>query len=379
MPAPPIDDQRLLEVYRKVLAKHGLAPGINAVDIGFLYDGPRRTEQVGVRVHMGAVPPALWARSVRALPREIDGVPIVIVPATYRLHECVDPLTLHADGRRTDAVDPVRPGVSVSHKQVLEGTVGLIVYDAASGAPCVLSNKHILAGDAGKEGDVVVQPGAARAIPPNPFRIGTLLRTLSDEYGDAAVAKLNGKRSFHPAQWDTGVVITAARMPALGEVLVKSGVRTGVTCGRVDGVGRYFLRARESNQVVAVMDGFRIVATEDGNPHNREISGPGDSGSVWYGVDDHQGVGLHVAGETAPEPTQEHGIACYLPCVLDRLEVTLTPPQRLAPPEMEFLRVDTYAVAEAPAPEDSATLLLAESVARLARLLEHLLDQDRKG
>ena len=49
----------------------------------------------------------------------------------------------------------------------------------------------------------------------------------------------------------------------------------------------------------------------------------GDSGAVWLDPDTGEAVGLHVGGESF-----EYALACFLPRVLDELEVSATPTER---------------------------------------------------
>jgi len=371
MSEPSIDDPKLLASYRTALAEFGGNKEVTGVDIGYLYESGRRTEKPGIRVHFGDISPRKWLKSAEFLPEMIDGVRVMPVRATYRLHDSAAPdslptIPLQPPIRRTTRFDPIQPGVSVSHHMLRGGTLGLIVYDQLSGEACILSNWHVLAGHPGaRPGDPIVQPGAGSGGSDPGHTIATLHRSIFDQDGDAAIAKLNGKRGINPAQVDTDVVITTARIPRLGEIVVKSGVRTGVTAGLVDGCGRYFLRMPAGNEVVVGMDGFRIVPLDDRNADDREVSGSGDSGSVWYSADDQAGVGLHVAGEASADPTQELGIACYLPPVLARLEVGLVPPG--SSPRLLATSPD--------AEEGDSQALLAESVARLTRVVERLLSE----
>ena len=50
-------------------------------------------------------------------------------------------------------VDPMMPGVSVSHFDGTAGTLGAVVFDSDTGAPCILSNWHVLHRASGSIGD----------------------------------------------------------------------------------------------------------------------------------------------------------------------------------------------------------------------------------
>ena len=352
--------QQLENAYRKALAAYGHRENVTAVDIGYRYKDGRRTDDLAVRVHLKEKLPESVLEAAEVLPEEIDGVPVDVVQAVYHPHVA---LGLQPAGTRTSRVDPIQPGVSVSHPRVTAGTFGVLVHDGRTGQPCVLSNWHVLVGSmAAVPGDSIVQPGRMDGGRSPRDTVGHLERMILDQDGDAAVATLNDAREVRPEQWETEVLIEQVRAPRIGEILEKSGRTTNVTRGRVDGTGQYFVRYSIGEVGI---DGFKIVAVDDGNPNDEEISSGGDSGSIWYGSEDHQGVGLHFAGEQNPEPREEHAVACYLDRVLTRLDVSLVPSP--APAPVEGARPLHEA---APTELETENRLLIETVARLARLLE---------
>jgi hypothetical protein len=172
-------------------------------------------------------------------------------------------------------------------------------------------------------GDPILQPGVADGGRLNRDEVGHLERSILSRDGDAAIAFLDSAsdRTVLSAQHETAVVLQSARICRVGEILEKSGRTTGVTRGRVDGAGSYKVNYSVGEREI---DGFKVVSVEDNNPDNEEVSSGGDSGSVWYDTVTKQGVGLHFAGETNPDPTAEYGIACHLPSVLTALNVSLT-------------------------------------------------------
>jgi endonuclease G len=314
MTEPPIADQELLKVYRNALAQYGGNDKVTGVDIGYKYVDGHRTEDIGVRVH--SVDGSLWLDKANASPPTILDKDVSEIAATYRLHGCAE---ASADLRRNVKVEPIRPGISVSGVGKKAGTLGLIVEEA-SGSMGVLSNSHVLINTAAGKTSSAIQPGTGMpGSSPKGDVIGTGGEKIFDFDGDAAFIRLNGWRDVCPEQVETRVIVREARLPRIGETLVKSGSSTGVTSGRVDGFGRYFLREAGGDKVVLSMDGFKIVPVVDKNPDGKKISDFGDSGSLWYGHDDHKGIGLHVAGDAGLDPAQEHAIVCYLPAVLARL------------------------------------------------------------
>lgn len=209
-------------------------------------------------------------------PEEIEGVPVDVIEANYVSHEVA------SKAPRWLFASVVQPGISVAHFRRSAGTIGLIVYDNLTRSPCLLSNWHVLAGSlAVNTGDPILQPGPSDGGDWLRHTIATLDRRIIDNNGDAAIAILTSNRPFLPNQLESGVTITKARMPQLGEVLEKSGRSTGITQALVDGIGQYFIDDYSDVGRIGI-DGFKLVSIQDGNPDNREISAKGDSGSCWY-------------------------------------------------------------------------------------------------
>jgi hypothetical protein len=152
--------------------------------------------------------------------------------------------------------------------------------------------------------------------------IGYLHRMYLGRRGDAAIAVLNGARQISSVQESTTVEVRTTRRAFLGDTVAKSGRTTGVTTGVVDGIGRYRIAYSVGTHEI---EGFLIRAAVDGNPDNIEISGAGDSGSLWYDPVTHEGLGLHFAGESDPAPAAEYALACHLDAVLDELNISLEP------------------------------------------------------
>ena len=301
---------------------------VTGVDVGFKYVDGQPTDTIAVRIHVKEkiAPTALAAAEV--LPTEINGVPVDVIPAIYHIN--VAPGL--GSAREPDAAmeslvarltprDPIQPGISVGHQAVTFGTLGCFVRDKMTGKLCLLSNWHVLAGTANaRPGDPITQPGRADGGRVGRHTIATLERMMLDKDGDAAIATLNGRRQIALEPFETGVVFSGLRMPQIGETLVKSGRATGVTFAKVDGLGRYTLNYPAGRRSIA---GFKLVARQNGNPNNEEISAGGDSGSIWYSPDSREAVGLHFAGETDPNPRAEHALACFATRVFSRLHIEL--------------------------------------------------------
>lgn len=313
------DRKKIQEVYEKVVKTFGQRANVTGIDVGYKYDGGVRTDQITVRIHVREKVPLEALSEAEAFPKEIDGVAIDVIQGHY---------SPSADGilsllARRHRRDPIQPGISVSHPLVSAGTIGAIVFDRTTGAQCILSNWHVLAGSVfAQVGDAILQPGRFDSGRRETDTIARLERMYLGRRGDAAIAVLNGERQVLHTQDHTSVEVQTTRRAGLGDTVSKSGRTTGVTTGVVDGMGRYRITYSVGTHEI---EGFLIRATTEGNPDNIEISGAGDSGSLWYDPDTHEGLGLHFAGESDPAPAAEYALACHLDAVLDELNISLEP------------------------------------------------------
>lgn len=211
---------------------------------------------------------------------------------------------------------PAPPGVSIGHVDVTAGTLGAVVRDAATGAPYILSNNHVLAnqsdGSDGRAriGDAILQPGPfddgtmerdvighlARFVPMRPavvvpgcrlartmeallnvplrlawprYELRVLRRCDDDNVVDAAVVK--------PARADfvTDHILGVGRVQGMAEAEVgmkvcKSGRTSGVTRGEVVALGATMHVGLAGGVIARFAD--QIVTTP--------LAEPGDSGSL---------------------------------------------------------------------------------------------------
>lgn len=335
------DDKKVQQAYAKAVKTYGHRDNVNAVDVGFMYDGEKRTDKIAVRIHVREKIPLAALEAAEIFPTEIDGVPLDIIQGNYTptahagnaVHASNAALAEDALGNtgasiealsdRRQRHDPIHPGISVGHTSVTAGTIGAVVFDRVNGQLCILSNWHVLAGsNFAQPGDAIVQPG--RTDGGNAFSdaIGQLRRMHLGRAGDAAIAVLNGARQIQRNLHDSDISIRTTRRAQIGDRVRKSGRTTGLTDGIVDGIGLYqMVYNGETKQI----EGFRIRPEDGDNPANLEISAGGDSGALWYDPDSHEGLGLHFAGESEPAPTAEFALACHLQAVLDVLNVTFDP------------------------------------------------------
>ena len=313
------ETERVQRAYEKALRAFGHRPDVTGVDIGYKYKDGRRGEAVVLRVHLreklapGLVDPA------QLLPAEIDGVPLDVIQGSYT-PSGNGVLALAARRLRRD---PVQPGLSISHHMGTAGTIGAIVYDRTDGAPCILSNKHVLAEAALAEaGDQILQPGRVDGGRRDLDAIARLRRMHLGVNGDAAIAALNQSRQTRTALYGSDLQIRESRRAQVGDLAAKSGRSTGVTDGQVDGVGRFKVRYGFTDHWI---EGFKLRTQDRANPGDLELTRHGDSGALWYDPVTQEGLGLHFAGEDDSAPAAEFALACHLDAVLDELLVSLTP------------------------------------------------------
>lgn len=258
----------------------------------------------------------------------VDGVaiPTDVIQRSYSpAFRIVEPEQMDA---RREHIDPIRPGVSVSHIAGTAGTLGLIVYDRTTGAPCILSNWHVLHGNGGTVGDTIVQPGPFDDNNTARNGTGTLLRSHLGPAGDCALASIR-IRNHDASVFELDVVPSRMADVELDDSVVKSGRTTGITYGivrRTDVMAsiNYGLPAG-----VQAIGGFEIGPDPARIPTDGEISKGGDSGSAWLiaenGEPTNVFAGLHFAGESDGS-TDEHALACYPSSVQKKLDFLLTPP-----------------------------------------------------
>jgi endonuclease G len=258
-------------------------------------------------------------------PEEIGGAPVDVLERVYV--PAVEGRTGAADVGATPGAgrfSPLQPGISISHRLCPSGTLGLLVKDdLAEGELSVLTNWHILADSSfANPGDPITQPSAMDGGRPPGDTVAHLTRSILDQDGDAAIAKLTHNRPIDLTIRDLGAVARTIKDPVLGDIVVKSGRSTNVTKGRVEGRGVYFPIYRTKDRIGIA--GFEIVPLDRSNPTNIALSANGDSGAVWLLEDSDTVVGLHFAGERNVSPDKEVAIACFATRVFSRLGISLT-------------------------------------------------------
>lgn len=232
---------------------------------------------------------------------------------------------------RKSRLDPFYPGASVSHYLGSAGTVGAVVFDSDTGAPCILSNWHVLHGNSGSVGDKVVQPGPHDDNDVASNGCGELLRSHLGAAGDCAIARIRG-REFEQEIYKLGVVPEQIAQVDLDDRVVKSGRTTDVTHGLVRRIDVMVKLNYGGATGVLSIGCFEIGVDPDRLPADGEVSRGGDSGSAWMISKDGNPTsifaGLHFAGESSSN-LDEHALACYPKSVRNKLRFDLKPPATL--------------------------------------------------
>jgi hypothetical protein len=298
-----LDPSRALQVARALFASQ---PGVTGIDYGYAHrtrDGKhQRTEELCLRIHVNQKKPPALCRTREIVPREIDGIRTDVVERRYYSNA----------GASGAAGRLVQAGRGVGNPKARAGTIGLVVYDGTQ--PAILSCEHVLAGPKAAIGDAILLPAveAGGKIPDDV--VASLTRFLPQgSSGDFAIARIEASRAFDTTVLVSGAKISTTAPATLGDVLEKVGSTTGLTRGIVEGIGDYLVQPGNF-----LMTGLQIGRLDE----TRDLSLPGDSGSVWYTRDTHYGVGVHVASGV-DDTGHAFAIACKLDTALELLGATL--------------------------------------------------------
>lgn len=336
-------EQELIDLVRRRAQAYVQLPNVTSVGVGRRLDTEGRpTGELCIQFTVGRKLSLdqLQAENMSPLPESIideDGteIPVDVIERSYKpSHELLDRFQRAAEQltprqQRRKRLDQIVPGISISHPSGSAGTIGAIVYDNETGQPYVLSNWHVLHGPNGELRDLVVQPGPFDDSNVDANVMGRLERSHLGVAGDCAIASIAG-RTFNEALLELGVSPKRVARANINDDVVKSGRTTGVTYGVVTRVGVTVSLDYGGDVGFVAIGGFEIKPNPGKPPINGEISMGGDSGSLWVidaaAPDNDIAVGLHVAGETDPNPEAEHAIACNIHSVLDKLNVSFVTP-----------------------------------------------------
>lgn len=287
------EQETLLDVLRRHEQEFKAYQGVHYVDVGYKFEDGKPTDELAIRVHVGEKQPESELESSQVLPRDIENVPVDVIQSSPVLEQ----------NPRDKRFDPLEGGIAVGNQRhTFFGTLGAVVFDAASSVPMGLSNHHVLVGPGGREGDRIAQPSSG-----NPADvIGTLTRWNLNL--DCAVCTLSDSREFSRGIVDFPQGVKGIVQPVVGMAVAKSGRTTQTTFGIVDGV---------------TIEEFTMIPDPQNPPPTGEISAGGDSGSVWLEDTTTNAVGLHFAGEGNPDINAERAWAKRMVNVARALKITL--------------------------------------------------------
>ena len=332
-------DANLKEALRRYVRTNGHKflkdPNVTSIGVGRKNGAPDGEISLVFTVGQKVETSQLESLEVRTklLPEEIEIAPGITVKTDVeerryeQSHSVVQPQSLND---RKTRQDPLKPGISVGQFERSAGTLGAIVFDEDSGAPCILSNWHVLHTDAGDIGDQTVQPGHFDDNNTSGNDAGLLLRSHLGAAGDCALSRIRS-RGFDRTILGLGGKPSRMADVELDDPVVKSGRTSGLTFGVVRRIEVMVNLFFGPNAGFVDVGGFEIGLTPEAalRPADGEISRPGDSGSLWMireGRDATDIVaGLHFAGETA-DSDDEHALACYPLSVQKKLRFTFDPP-----------------------------------------------------
>lgn len=324
-------------------------PNISSIGVGHKISNGKRTKELCIQFTVNSKPEVAGTlpegMQTNFIPESIDvdgeTIPTDVLERSYEASYTIvgsESIT-EAVSQRKIRQDPMFPGISVCHPSGTAGTIGLIVYDVETGAPCMLSNWHVLHTPNGAIGDTVVQPGPFDDNDVSNNAAGVLIRSHLGAAGDCAIARIED-RDFTTDIFDLGKTPTQIAEVDIDDRVVKSGRTTDVTRGivrRVDVMASINYGGHVGSEIIG---GFEIEPLP-GAGADHEISMGGDSGSAWM-IANRNGsstdifAGLHFAGESPSNP-DEHALACYPLSVFKKLRIALTPPS-----EEELLTTGGY-------------------------------------
>jgi len=138
---------------RKLLKKQ------NVIGVGYgnKNTGGVDTDEPCISVLVEKKLPKSELRKSALIPDEIDGVKTDVIE-TGKINALPLRLSTSGVGLRESRVRPALGGVSIGHQSITAGTFGCMVTDGTDNF--ILSNNHVLAHtNAGKKGDIILQPG----------------------------------------------------------------------------------------------------------------------------------------------------------------------------------------------------------------------------
>ena len=272
--------------------------GITGVDVGFKYEGGKRTDEIAIRILVKKKKKNVTTSQL--VPAEINGIKTdVIEREVFPLiaSKKLDDISLLVDPAKYTTV---KGGVSIGPERVIGGyvyvgTLGCIVKDNVTNNPMLLSNFHVMCVDSGWHvGDYMCQPGRVDGGVPGTDRIGDLNRAVLSGHVDGAICSLSG-RPYDCSIVDIGDV-KGTSSAVLNAPVSKRGRTTMLTKGFVDSIN--------ATVNIDYGDGLGVhtltnqVGIRPDTAINPKFSDHGDSGSVVIDANN-KVIGLLFAGDTS--------------------------------------------------------------------------------
>lgn len=320
---------------------------ISSLGIGYKIKDGKQTDEICIQftVDQKIEPEFLEAIGTPEIPEDftVDGEKVKTDIIQRKYSPKYEIIREDIKTNRKAKLDPIVPGISISHHEETAGTLGCIVYDSETGEEYILSNWHVLHGAEGEIGDIIVQPGPFddnSAIELN--KMGKLVRSHLGLAGDCAISTIEN-RDIDPEILDIGIIPKQIARVELGDKVVKSGRTTDVTYGIVIRI-EVTINLNYGGDIGSRKIGcFEIGPDPEKPAENNEISMGGDSGSIWLLREKDTPeptdvvVGLHFAGESQFNP-DEYALACNIHSVLKKLNVTFREPEEILREREEILR-----------------------------------------
>ncbi len=289
-----------------------------ACGLGYKVSRGEQSDELSLIVSVTHKVPAAQLATKDLIPKAFAGLRTDVVE-TGRIRAFADAMVAEDPRLRRR---PAQPGISIGHRDITAGTLGLLVRRA--GSTFILSNNHVLAdSNAGETGDPIYQPGSADGGTPVD-QIATLAEFEPLDFGDTQpecaiaetlarvlnlLARLTGSsHRLTPVLKTSGLNLMDAALalpvqatfvipdilgigipsglaePFLGQQVQKMGRTTGLTKGIVTQVS-----------VTADVDYAGQTARFTDQVFTSPMSSPGDSGSSVLDMQ-RRAVGLIFAG-----------------------------------------------------------------------------------